>query len=134
MNRLLAGLTFISVTAAGLSGALAAPPGHGPGGHGPRLPPFSDLDTNGDGRITPDELTAHAAARAQERAEKMMEKLDTNGDGLLSLEELSRVPDDHADRMMERVDTDEDGAISQEEYDAAMERMRDRRPSPPPAE
>lgn len=123
MNRLLAGLTFISVTAAGLSGALAAPPERG---HGPRLPAFTDLDANGDGRITADELTAHATARAQERAERMMEKLDTNGDGLLSIEELSKAPEGHADRMMERVDTDKDGAISQEEYDAAVERMRDR--------
>ncbi|MCJ8140470.1 EF-hand domain-containing protein [Falsirhodobacter halotolerans] len=129
MNRFLAGLTFISVTAAGLSGALAAPPG--PGGHGPRLPPFSELDTNGDGRITPEELTAHATARAQDRAEKMMEKLDTNGDGLLSIEELSKAPEGHADRMIERVDTDKDGAVSQEEYDAAVQRMRDRMPPRP---
>ena len=55
------------------------------GGEGPRGPrgpmiQFEAMDANNDGKITQDEIEAHAAARFAET--------DTNGDGTISIEEM----------------------------------------------
>jgi hypothetical protein len=82
------------------------------------------IDTNGDGSVSLEELTAAEAAQAAERAQRMMEARDANGDGMLTAAEmmLPAVPD----RMFDRIDTDGDGAISKAEAEAASERMADR--------
>lgn len=127
----------------------------GPGPRGPRLD-FATMDTDGDGKITKEEMAAAAAARFAEA--------DTNGDGSLSTEELVARMEARAaareaermqrgaDRMIERMDAnddgvlsademaprddsrmfarldaDEDGAISQEELEKARERFADKR-------
>jgi hypothetical protein len=82
------------------------------------------IDSNGDGNVSLEELTAAEAAQAAERAQRMMEARDANGDGMLTAAEmmLPAVPD----RMFDRIDTDGDGAISKAEAEAASERMADR--------
>jgi len=129
-----------------LSGTLAFAAGQG--GHGkmgfdkgPRHS-FEELDANADGKLTQEEMKAHAKARfdaadtdkngalsadelsarmqaeASERAGKfgarMIEKRDANDDGELSLEEMG--PRDGGERMFSRMDADGDGAISAEEF------------------
>ncbi|WP_168797857.1 EF-hand domain-containing protein [Pacificoceanicola onchidii] len=84
---------------------------------------FSEVDANGDGKVTEDEITAFKLARFQEA--------DTDGDGFLSAEEMAAYGDKmreerkakrsaaRAERMIERIDSDDDGKISAEEA-AAM--------------
>ncbi len=88
---------------------------------------FADVDTNGDGGLSTDELIAAANDRAQDRAAQMIERHDENGDGMLQLDEMPRRGEDRADRMFDRIDADDDGLISAEEFEAAKERMGERR-------
>ncbi len=108
---------------------------------------FEDLDADGDGSITPQEMAGHMQARFEgadsdgdgvlsreelvarmmerqeermgRRADHMIERHDANGDGMLSMDEMRA---DHQGRMFERLDTDGDGAISEAEFDAMQER------------
>ncbi len=81
---------------------------------------FEDLDLNGDGQLTKEEMQNQKQAR--------FAKVDTNGDGQLSIEELEAAAAERhkafASRMIERLDTDENGTLSQEEMEAARD-MRD---------
>jgi len=89
---------------------------------------FDSADANGDGGISADEMVAAAGERAAERAERMIERFDENGDGILQMEEMPRRGGDQfAERMFDRIDENEDGAISAEEFEAAKERMEERR-------
>lgn len=114
-------------------------------GKGPRHS-FEQLDTNGDGQLTRDEMQAHMKARfdaadtngdgvmsleemqargqerAAKRATKMIERLDTDGDGGVSFDEAQAR---RGGKMFERADTDGDGAISKAEFDTAREKMRE---------
>ena len=122
-------------------------------GQMPRGPQFNfaDLDADNDGKVTPAELQAHAAARfaaadtdgngtlsveelvarqellraerMQRGAERMMERMDANKDGVLSADEMRP---QNGDRMFARLDADNDGAISEEEMNKARERFADR--------
>lgn len=89
---------------------------------------FAEADTNGDGALSVDELQAQASERMAERianrAERMLERRDANGDGLLQQSELQEGRDG---RGFARIDSDEDGFISEAEFDAAREAMKDRR-------
>lgn len=85
---------------------------------------FADADANGDGMLDVDELTAAAASQAAARVAQMIERKDANNDGMLSIEEMApqnnRGQRDPA-RMFAFVDADENGEITQEEWDSAME-------------
>ena len=85
-------------------------------------------DTDGDGFLTQEELEAAASERAAAFASRMIERLDADEDGRLSAEEMQK-PEraERAERRFDRVDTNDDGAISQAEFDAAREKMKDRR-------
>lgn len=142
----IAGITAAAM-ALGATSVYAMGPGHEM--HGPR-PSFSDLDTDGNGEVTKqemrghrqarfdkadtdgdgklslDEITAAAQARAAERASRMLEQFDADGDGALSAAEMPgpRAPAEMIDRMFARADADDSGSISQEEFDTMKERMR----------
>lgn len=84
---------------------------------------FAELDANGDGVLTQDEVLA------QDRG---IAAADVDGDGLASRDELLAHAADRAetriDRLLEVVDTDGDGAVSQAEMDAHQDaRHQERR-------
>ena len=140
-------LTSLTVAAIAI-GSVAVAHGNGDrgdrGARGPMMdrPEFSELDTNADGQLSPEELTAPRDARfaeadangdgllsaeemaaqveaqRQDRAargvERMIERMDANDDGQLSLEEMTARRDGKG--MFERLDADEDGVISEEEF------------------
>lgn len=77
------------------------PPPGGPGGPqgGQRPNPeamFSQLDTNGDGSLTQEEMQAgrpdNAPAMSTEQETEMFSNLDTDGDGSISQEEMQNAP------------------------------------------
>lgn len=123
----------------------------GPGGQrGIERPAFSDLDLNGDGQLTLEEMQLHREARfaerdtdgdgnlsraeviaaatdrIAERVDAMFAQYDDNEDGLLSANERDdmrqRGPD--PERMFVRLDADEDGMISEAEFDQAAQMGR----------
>lgn len=80
---------------------------------------FAEIDTNGDGSVTVEEMVAHAQRdndRLQSRMEKMIEKRDENGNGTLEAGEMSP-EEDRLDKMFDRIDADENGEISEEEFE-----------------
>lgn len=113
--------------------------------------PFDEIDADADGKITAEEMQAHAGlrfdaadtdkdglldaaemqaqmlaratARMQERSARMIERMDRDGDGKLSAEEMRAGPrkGDRFERMLSRLDKDADGALSRAEYEAARE-------------
>lgn len=116
---------------------------------GAGAPQFSALDADGDGQVTRSEMDAHRAsrlleadrdgdgllslaelqadgrARADDRAEQMLERHDENGDGLLAPDEMG---EGRAGRFFERIDRNGDGAIDKAEFDEARARMQARGP------
>ncbi len=76
---------------------------------------FAETDTNGDGLLSAEEIAAKADRDISDRVAKMIEKRDTNGDGLLSQEEM-QPNGDRAARMFDRLDDNGDGQISEEEF------------------
>lgn len=95
---------------------------------------FAAADTDGDGGISATELAeamkAEMAARIDERATDMVERMDENDDGLLQPEEMSPAgrrggeSGDMLEHMFEMIDADEDGVITEEEFDEAMDHFQ----------
>lgn len=87
---------------------------------------FNEADTNGDGFLSKDEMKAQMLKRMEAKAEKygtkVMERKDANGDGQLSLEEM-RPNEKRQGKMFGRFDSDGDGVISEAEFAAAKEKM-----------
>lgn len=130
---------ILSVLGAAMVASAGFAVAQGKGGHGER-PSFEEVDTNGDGKITRDEMQAHAAtrfgeadsdgdgaisraemlakamARAEKRVDRMMGRMDADDDGKVSQAEMQQMRDKHMGRMIERMDTDGDGALSKEEF------------------
>lgn len=83
---------------------------------------FTAADTDGDGFLSADELTASSQKRNSERAAKRLERLmehrDANNDGKLSAEEMAP-SQDRAAKRFERADKNDDGTLSAEEFEAA---------------
>jgi len=93
---------------------------------------FAANDIDGDGALSRDELLAAGQERMASRADRMLERLDTDEDGMISQEEMAAAQEGRGgrrspERMFERVDADEDGVISQAEFEEAAERMMERR-------
>jgi EF hand len=86
------------------------------------------VDANADGKLSADELAAmHLTAMetaAKNMAARMIEQLDTDADGLLSVAELAARPG--PEMMFDRIDANSDGFIDQAEVDAAKAAMMDR--------
>lgn len=88
---------------------------------------FQADDTNNDGLLSSDELTAmhlaHVVRVAQTRQAKILAKLDTDKDGFLSFEEIQagrKGP--NPERLFEHFDADKNGMISQDEFTLAQDR------------
>lgn len=79
---------------------------------------FARMDTDGDGRLTVDEL--HAGLQ-RERAERMHKWLDRDGDGFVSAEEFAAMQN----KRFSRMDANGDGVIDKEEM-RSRRHMKDR--------
>lgn len=90
---------------------------------------FAETDTDGDGQLSLEEAIAAAEARAAERVNQMFERYDDDENGVLSENERDdmRPRGFNPDRMFSRLDTDGDGALSAEEFAEAAERREGRR-------
>ena len=86
---------------------------------------FDAADTDNDGALSQAEVEAAAVERTKKRVAKMFERRDADGDGSLSLEE-SQGRRDPA-RFFARMDADNSGGISEEEFTDARKKMRKHR-------
>ncbi|WP_306153084.1 EF-hand domain-containing protein [Roseovarius sp. MMSF_3281] len=77
---------------------------------------FNDADSDGDGAISRDEMIARAMARVEKRVDRMMSRLDADDDGMVTEAEMQQMRDKHMGRMFKRMDKDGDGALSKEEF------------------
>lgn len=88
---------------------------------------FDEMDTDGDGFLSVDEITAMIEAQAAERAakgvERMIERFDEDEDGVISADEM---PSPDHSRLIDHADEDEDGSISEDEFEAAKEKREER--------
>ncbi len=89
---------------------------------------MTDADTDGDGSLSRDELIAVGTERIAARIDQQMEQFDDNEDGVLSANELDdmRPRGQNPERMFGRVDTDGDDMISEAEFEEAAEHMQRR--------
>ncbi|MFZ1469176.1 MAG: EF-hand domain-containing protein [Paracoccaceae bacterium] len=85
---------------------------------------FAVADTDKNGSLSADELSAmqmtQMQARLAQRSKKMIDRLDANADGQLSAEEFATMGKRQS--MFDRVDADNDGVISKDE----VQKMGDR--------
>lgn len=89
---------------------------------------FAALDTDGDGTVTKEEFLASERIQSEERAERMFERLDADGDGALSRDVIEgRQRGGGGERMISRFDEDNSGGISAEEFEEARAKMGERR-------
>jgi hypothetical protein len=88
------------------------------GRHGDRM---ARMDTDGDGKISPEEREA----AMKERVAKMRTRLDTNGDGKLTPDELANGKGRMKFEDPAALDTNKDGDISADELEAGMKARRD---------
>lgn len=87
---------------------------------------IAELDADKDGKISTDELVAMRMRGAEDRIRaqvgQMMQRMDADGDGVLTAAEVLAMPGP-GPQMLARVDTDGDGAVSKAEAEAARDRM-----------
>ncbi|MEM8978662.1 MAG: EF-hand domain-containing protein [Pseudomonadota bacterium] len=84
---------------------------------------FDEVDTNGDGQLSSEEIAARADERMAKRVERMISRRDSNDDGALSFEEMQG---DRKGRGFSRLDADGDGVVSEDEF-AEMQEKRSKR-------
>ncbi|SLN18012.1 EF-hand domain-containing protein [Ruegeria meonggei] len=82
---------------------------------------FTDADTDGDGQLSVEEMQSAAQTKASERVTKMFEKNDANQDGFLTEDELPKPR--RAGKMFDRIDADNNGSISEQEFADAKDKM-----------
>ena len=126
-----AGLIAVGISGAILVGASAFAAGdHGDRGgrhhRGFGGIDFEQVDANGDGTITQDEMLAAAGDRFQDA--------DSDGDGIVSLDEFTAAEEllekqrrqARAERMFDRLDANDDGELTQDELETSVAERFDR--------
>ena len=92
---------------------------------------FAEADADGNGSLSREELIAQGEARIERGVDRMLERADADGDGALTQEEIAdarqgrRGPDPA--RMFSRMDADNDGTVTEAEFDDAISRLIERR-------
>lgn len=87
---------------------------------------FAAADSDEDGKLSQDEMTAARDTRRIERMRGMVARMDTDGDGLLSAEELAAgQPQRGPQTMFDRMDADGDGALTLDEMQQARGTFRE---------
>ena len=97
-----------------------------------RLAKFAEIDADGSGALTQEEIIAHRTAMMTERVNAHFSEHDTDGSGAISIEEfdaahMARKEKRRAHRegrrakMIEKFDTDGDGELSEAERQAARD-------------
>ena len=128
MKRILLAAASLAAIAAVALPASAHGPGQRGGGPGPDMmrPDPAELDTNGDGAVSKDEIKAHREA--------MFAEIDTNHDGVLSQDEIvahhemkkAEMRAKMQAKMFARLDADGNGTVSKEEFEDRPMPMFDR--------
>lgn len=105
---------------------------------------ISKLDTNGDGKLSADELSSamksqhgghahhahHAHASSNDMAAQLLSDVDSDGDGSLSLDEVNSALSGSSNSASStkdafgKLDTDGDGKLSSSELSAALTAFR----------
>jgi Ca2+-binding EF-hand superfamily protein len=88
---------------------------------------FAQADADGDGRLSREEMVAQAMTRAEAGIDRLLERADADGDGALSEAELDDMRAARRvaglQRMFERADANGDGQLSEAEFEASTQRM-----------
>ena len=152
----ISGVVVVALGVTGITSMAASAKGwgmSGPRGMGPMMS-FEEMDLNGDGKVTAEEMAAlgqtrfdkadangdgfldatemeaHVLEMAKQHAPQMSERMlnhkDADNDGKLSFEEM-QPNEKRKGKMFDRFDADGDGAISQAEFEEAQAQMRDKR-------
>jgi len=82
------------------------------------------FDTDGDGKLSPDERKAMAEemkARHEERMKAMLGRFDANDDGKLDEDERKTMRETIEKEMLEKYDANKDGKLDEEERKAMRE-------------
>lgn len=91
---------------------------------------FAAADANDDGTLDRDELIAAATQRVARRVDLMIERADNDGDGAISVAEIAEMREGRRqrglERMFSRFDADGDGAVTEAEFDQAIAEFRGR--------
>ena len=82
---------------------------------------FTDADANGDGQLSVEEMQAAVQKKTSDRIASMFEEHDANNDGFLTTDELPKPR--RADKMFDRIDANDDGTISEQEFADAKGKM-----------
>lgn len=118
-RKTLIGAGVVAALALTLPATMAFAKGGHDGHRGPRGGDiaFEELDLNGDGQLTMEEMKNHRKAR--------FAKADSNGDGELSAAELEAAATarhkKRVARMISKLDTDGNGTLSEAEMEAGKE-------------
>lgn len=85
---------------------------------------FADIDTDGDGRVTQEELFSEErkAAKIAEKRQRRFDRLDADGDGAITPEEFARRV-----QRLEELDSNGDGEITRDEFRAGKHRWGSKR-------
>lgn len=89
---------------------------------------FEGADTDGNGSLSQEELLARISAEQAKRAEKyvahMIDRHDADGDGALTMDEMQSR---HKGKMFSRMDADDDGAVTKEEFETMRAKHKGRK-------
>ena len=122
VTRLFTSALVLVAAAAGLAAAEPDGPGRHHGDKAARLAQFdTNVDTNGDGVLSPAEREQAKAAFKAKHAERHAAKLaqfNTNQDGTLAPAERQQMHEARAAERFAALDTNKDGALSLAEFKA----------------